>query len=248
MLMELTKVATATTQMVVPRSICFTPDKNRTWAQSLGLTAMDGHTKGMKVAESVVQAYFDAGGRDAILWALSESNNGKRSESERINIKNLLKDVMRSRQDKREEDRTAFYLCGDWHSFRDSELDDLAARAQEDNHNYQEKRLTVLFGYRGLTDWKRAAAKVVEEMGAEAIENEDMIRRFMWIKHLPPHIDMFVRTGVDQRNKHNSDSLLPLHGEHAFVWDVPQWWPEFTVADLYDAFRAYGTCVRLRGG
>ncbi len=234
-------------ELVVPNKICFTPDRNRTWAQAFGLTAMQGHDKGRDVAECIVKAFFDAGGQDAIIWVLSEANRGKRSQSEKEHIKKLLKEVMVSRRNTREEDQTAFYLCGNWNAFQDPELDDLASKANEDNYKYQRKRLTVLFGYRGITDFKQAAAKVCEEMGPEAIENEDMIREHMWISHIKGNIDMFVRTGVTVRNKHNSDSLLPLHGENAFVWDVPQYWPDFTVADLYEGFRAFSECTRPKG-
>ncbi|MSR70673.1 hypothetical protein EXS62_01380 [Candidatus Kaiserbacteria bacterium] len=229
----------------VPKSLCLTPDKNRTWAAFFGLSAMDGHSKGREVAETVIQAAFDAGTDDVAVWMMSASNKGKRPTFEQDHLKNLLKEAIRSREEKKDE--VGFYVCGPLHVFRDPELDDLVARAHERNSPTFRKRLTVLCAYRGISDFKQAAARVCEEMGPEAVENEDMIRRFMWIKHLPPQIDMFLRTGVDPQNRHNSDSLLPLHGEQAFVYDTPVWWPDFTVAHLYEAFRCFGESKRPRG-
>ena len=232
--------------IIRPTSIVFTPDKNRTWAQSFGLSPMAGHTKGRDVAKTIVQECFNLGIRDVVFWAMSESNVFKRSISEREYLVKLLKDDLRSREN--ENDKIGFRVCGDWKKIiADPELEDLIERAHERTAKYQKQRLTVLFGYRGITDFKRAASKVTEEMGPEAIENEDMIRKHMWVEHLPCPIDMMVRTGVTAKNRHNSDSLLPLHGEHAYVYEVEQYWPDFSVELLYEGFRNFAECKRPKG-
>jgi undecaprenyl diphosphate synthase len=229
-----------------PTCIVFTPDKNRTWAESFGLSPIEGHTRGSKNARTIIRRCFNLGIRDVVFWAMSESNIHRRSPTERDHLISLLKDELR-RQDKRKE-RRGFYFCGKWKTrSNDPELEELVAKAHKRTAKYQTQRLTVLFGYRGITDFKQAASKVCEKFGADAVENEDLIRTHMWVGHLPHPIDMMVRTGVEPSNKHNSDSLLPLHGEHAFIHDVPQKWPEFTVRHLEASIRAYIDCQRAKG-
>ncbi len=230
---------------VVPTSVCFTPDKNRTWALLKHLLATQGHDKGRDVAENMLQACYDAGVLHAIIWMMSESNRRKRPQEETDHLKGMLKQAILKSKEKNEP--VNMYICGDLKALTDSELEDLVDERHSLNKPEHRKTLTILCAYRGLTDWKQAASRLAQDLGPEAIENEDLIRRYMWINHLPPNIDMLVRTGVNPRNKHNSDSLLPLHGENAFVWDVPQYWPDFTVADLYEGFRAYSECHRPKG-
>ncbi len=227
-------------------SIAFTMDRNRTWAQSFGLEPLLGHTKGRDVAESIIDECFRLNIRYPIVWAMSESNTLKRSKTERDHLAKLLKEKLRQQEEKNEP--YGFHLCGRWQkAINDPELEELVARAHERTAKYKDKVLTVLFGYRGITDLKQAAARLCEAMGPEAIENEDMLRRFMWVGHLPERISMMVRTGVNPKNRHNSDSLLPLHGEQAFIYDVEVPWPEFTIEHLHQGIRDFAACKRAKG-
>lgn len=228
-----------------PNCIVFTPDKNRTWAQSMGLPKLDGHRHGGDTARTIIRECFALGVRDVVFWAMSQSNFGRRPKQERDQLVELLKEEM-ERQEKQGEEY-GFYLCGDLKAFGDPELLDLAERAQERTRPYQRQRLTVLMNYRGITDWKRANSRLSEVMGAEALENEDLIRQYMWVKHLPPQVDLFIRTGVTEDTRRNSDSLLPLHGEQAVVKDFPVYWPSFTKEHLHQAIRAFAQCERPKG-
>lgn len=229
-----------------PDSIVFTPDKNRTWAESFGLPALQGHSKGSETAREIIRACFDLGIRDVVFWAMSESNIYKRSPLEREHLVQLLKSELR-RQEK-EDEQYGFHLCGRWQKIvKDPELEDLVARAHERTAGFRRQRLTVLFGYRGMTDILQAAARVAEKFGPEAVENQDLVRTHMWIGHLPEKVDMMVRTGVSEHNRHNSDSLLPLHGEQAFVWDVAEYWPRFSTKLLHLGVEHFARCKRAKG-
>jgi undecaprenyl diphosphate synthase len=233
----------------VPQSIGFTPDKNRTWAESFGLNAMLGHSRGRDTARTIIEGCFSAGVRDVVFWAMSESNIHKRSSQERGHLVELLIAELK-RQEEEPEEGTGFFLCGRWRKVvQNQELEDLVHRAHERNKKpgYQKKRLTVLFGYRGITDIKQAAARVCEKYGPEGIENEDLLRSEMWVSHLRENVEMLVRTGVTPENRHNSDSLLPLHGENAYVFETPVYWPEFRLEHLDQGFDNYAACRRLKG-
>ncbi len=244
--MNMMQMETNTSTRVVPASIGFTPDKNRTWAESFGLAPLMGHSEGRNNARAIIEECFNVGVRDVVFWAMSQSNIHKRSSTERDHLVRLLKEELWDREDKK--DRANFYLCGKWQKIvNDPELEDLVARAHERNSPQHTKSLTVLFGYRGLTDILQAGAVVARKFDAEAVEKEDLIRDHMWIKHLPPKIDMLVRTGVNAKNRHNSDTLLPLHGEQAFIYETELKWPEFTIAQLHDSFADYAVCERKKG-
>ncbi len=229
-----------------PDSIVFTPDKNRTWAESFGLPALQGHSKGGEIARAIIRECFNLGIRDVVFWAMSESNIYKRSTHERAHLVHLLKDEL-LRQEK-ENEQYGFRLCGRWQKIvNDPELEALVARAHERTADFRHQRLTVLFGYRGMTDILQAGAQVAEKFGPEAVENKDLIRTHMWVKHLPEKVDMLVRTGVNNQSRHNSDSLLPLHGEQAFVYDVPEFWPQFTPELLHKGIESFVQCKRAKG-
>lgn len=232
--------------LVGPDSICFTPDKNRTWAQSFGLPSFMGHSKGRDIADTIINECFASGIRDVVFWAMSESNIHKRGSDERDHLVKLLKEELRRHEQENRE--IAFRLCGRWQRVvQDPELERLVAEAHERTAQYRHQRLTILFGYRGMTDIQQAAAAVAEKFGPEACENTDLLRHHMWIAHLPERVDMMVRTGVQAKNRHNSDSLLPLHGEQAFIYDVEAPWPEFSVELLRQGFLDFTNCKRAKG-
>jgi len=227
----------------LPKSICFIPDKNRTWAKSKGLSVAIGHSEGHQNARRIAQACFDIGIRDVIFWGMSESNLHKRSREELSHIVGLVKKALKEH----EKANGGFFLCGNWNKVvHDPELEAMAKDAQASARKYAQKRLTILLGYRGTTDLLQATAVIAQEyrVGPLSGSFENLIRSRMQISHLPERIDMFLRTGVEDGQRHNSDSLLPLHGEQAFVDDTPVLWPDFSLKDLERSLERFGKCVR----
>src|SRR3989344_3701195 len=111
--------------LAVPESVIFTPDKNRTWAQTLGLSAMDGHTKGRDVIEQILQACYDAGALHVGVWMMSESNRRKRPQYETDGLKHMLKEKIVESWTR--EEPVNIYICGDLRTLMDQELEDLVA-------------------------------------------------------------------------------------------------------------------------
>ncbi len=242
------KTRFSTKGLVMPRSIAFTPDKNRTYAMLMGLRSpLDGHTAGKDNAKRIINACFRSGLSDVLFWVMSASNIHKRSVDEKNHIVSMLKKEMRRRGKNDKEDERLF-MCGAWQEgVHDKQLERLVAQARRRTSKKRVKQLTLLFGYSGMQDIQQAAAKVARKFDPEAVMNSDLLRAQMWISHVPPAIDMLVRTGVTDETRHNSDSFLPLHGQNAFIYDVPVCWPEFTTAHLHEGFRRFSACRRLKG-
>src|SRR3989344_8580321 len=70
-----------------PRHIAIIPDGNRRWAKQHGLSAREGHRKGVTQFREISQAVLDEGIPYFTFWAASEDNLTKRS---RLEVKFLL--------------------------------------------------------------------------------------------------------------------------------------------------------------
>ena len=118
---------------------------------------------------------------------------------------------------------------------QDLELGELAAELTQATAQFTDHGLTLLLGYRGATDIMQASG-IVSRMGLEPHKHEQLVRDHMWISHLNrTNSGLIIRTAV-RGDKRNSDSLLPIHGEYAQVRDVEEYWPAFSVAQLYSLF------------
>ena len=228
--------------VVAPHCLLVIPDGNRRSATEKGFDPFMGHKQGADNAQTISEAFFNAGGTEFVFWAMSRRNAEKRGAVEKTWLYNLLKAKMRERLKKIDNndptlEQVAFRLCARPEVFeRDLEFAELAAKLHEKTACFTKHRITVLLEYRGADDIMQASG-IVARMGREPHKHEDEVRQHMWISHLKDvNVDLIIRTGV-RGDKRNSDSLLPIHGEYAQVRDLEEYWPDLTVDKLYEIFR-----------
>jgi undecaprenyl diphosphate synthase len=153
----------------------------------------------------------------------------------------LLKLELRRRL--RQSEEISFRLIGTWQQHHpDPELSRLAAELESRTSGFTGKQLTILFGYSGLTELIHAFNSAVS---AREEVTKESLRQHFWTGFLPD-IDLIIRTGVDN-DLHWSDWLLLLQMGNAAIYPSSSRWPEFSVAELMQAFEYYGKHPRKLG-
>jgi len=217
------------------------PDGNRTYALMQGLPALLGHTMGKQNARRVIRAAFDFGVQNVVFWAASELNLQKREPAEIGHLCCLLKEELRRRLCEPEEVR--FRLIGPWQRFcPDEELAGLAATLAEKTVEYEQRQLTILFGYSGRTEMIEAVCSL--NRAGEQV-TEDSLRNRLWTGYLPD-VDLVIRTGV-KGNPHLSDCLLMWQMRNPELYFSEVGWPNFGPDRLTLALKDFGARSRKLG-
>lgn len=234
--------------MTIPECIAIIPDGNRRWADAQGLPNIVGHAKGRDNCETIARAAFDRGVNHVVIWAASTLNFRNRPKDEMAYLWDLLKDELKRRIAEPEDVR--FRLRGLWRLFSTQEIEDLALEAEAKTAHFEERQLTVLFGYGGRADIMNAAKYYRGGGASEDVFAEGLITGFV------SEIDLVIRTACRQDPEFLKRGMLTAHwSDSAFLWQMQKtelrffekFWPEFTVEDLDLALDSYSPSRRMNG-
>ncbi len=239
--------------MNVPECVVFIPDGNRRdeseqdRSKQGGVSraklqiAKAGHARGLVNCRRNVQACFDLGVKNVVVWGASESNLRSRDAQEIAFLYKLLKGELRYRA--RNKDPYGFRICGLWNmTTTDPELPKLVKEAHERTAKNTTQVLTLLFGYDGETEYLEACKKA---LGEEGRLDKRTVHKYLWTSHVPS-VDLIIRTGCDD-DPHQSDLLLPVQSKNAQLYFTKTRWPAFGAQELKDAFENFSTRARRKG-
>ncbi|MFI8459775.1 polyprenyl diphosphate synthase [Kitasatospora sp. NPDC085464] len=229
----------------VPAHVAVIMDGNRRWAEARGLTAQHGHHAGQRAALRLVNAALRLGIRHLSIYAFSTENWGRPPEELTALFDSLADGIARST-----EGLHALGVRIRWCGRRDRIDGSLASSIALVEHltsNNGALTLTVCADYGGreelVTATKALAAEAVAgTIRPEAIGQADLTRH-LYVPELPD-VDLLIRTSGEQR----ISNFLPWQLAYAELLFDPTPWPDFDLARLRDAVRAYAGRERRFGG
>lgn len=211
--------------------IAVIPDANRRWAVARGLIASQGHEEGMKRMREVAEHAFDEGVNFFTGWAGSENNLRLRSKTEVKFLAKLAKDFLREELEEENfiKRKTQIRIIGKWDEIlNDAELRELATEAHNRSKDFQDKALTMLFGYNGDTEMLGAISRLKESGEEVSPEN---LRKYLWTGFLPD-VDLVIRTGGEP---HWSVGFLMWLTQNSQFYFTEKYWPDFGPEELSQA-------------
>jgi undecaprenyl diphosphate synthase len=227
-----------------PQHVAIIMDGNGRWARAHGLPRIAGHRSSIKVVRKVVEACGERQVRHLTLFAFS-SENFQRPPDEVGMLMGLFLDSLEREIEDLHKSGVRLRFIGD----RSSLGNELVRRMQDAealtgrNGGLQ---LLVAVAYGGHWDIAQACRKVAEEVAAGELRpvdiSEERIAAGLALAGVPDP-DLLIRTGGEQR----ISNFLLWNLAYTELYFTEVLWPEFSTADLDDAFSQYALRERRFG-
>ncbi|AJM77510.1 isoprenyl transferase [Rathayibacter toxicus] len=229
----------------VPTHVAIVMDGNGRWANSRGLTRIEGHKRGEAALLDVVAGALQIGVKYLSVYAFS-TENWKRSPDEVRFLMGFNRDVLHRRRDQLNEWGVRVRWAGRTPRLWASVINELryAERMTAANDSLT---LTMCVNYGGRTEISDAVKRLADEVAAGRLKpsgiTEKTIARALYVPELPD-VDLFVRSSGEQR----TSNFLLWQSAYAEMVFLNRLWPDFSRTDLWEAIEHYSGRSRRFGG
>jgi undecaprenyl diphosphate synthase len=229
----------------VPKHIAIVMDGNGRWANSRGLTRVEGHKAGEAALLDVVAGAIEIGVEHLSVYAFS-TENWKRSPDEVKFLMGFNREVLRRRRDQLNEWGVRVKWVGRAPRLWSSVIAELRD-AEKMTAKNSTMTLQMCVNYGGRLEIVDAVRDIAEKVAAGKLSpariTERTVQAHLYAPELPD-VDLFIRSSGEQRT---SNFLLwqSAYSEMVFLDTL---WPEFTRANLWAAVDQYIRRDRRFGG
>ncbi|MWV50259.1 isoprenyl transferase [Rathayibacter sp. VKM Ac-2803] len=229
----------------VPGHVAIVMDGNGRWANSRGLTRVEGHKRGEAALLDVVAGAIQIGVKHLSVYAFS-TENWKRSPDEVRFLMGFNRDVLHRRRDQLNEWGVRVRWAGRKPRLWASVINELqfAERLTAGNDVLT---LTMCVNYGGRTEIADAVQRLATEVAAGRLKpsgiTEKTIARALYVPDMPD-VDLFVRSSGEQR----TSNFLLWQSAYAEMVFLDRLWPDFSRTDLWEAVEHYAGRARRFGG
>ena len=229
----------------VPKHIAIVMDGNGRWANSRGLTRVEGHKAGEAALLDVVAGAIEIGVEHLSVYAFS-TENWKRSPDEVKFLMGFNREVLRRRRDQLNEWGVRVKWVGRAPRLWSSVITELRD-AEKMTAKNSTMTLQMCVNYGGRLEIVDAVRDIAEKVAAGKLSpariTERTVQAHLYAPELPD-VDLFIRSSGEQRT---SNFLLwqSAYSEMVFLDTL---WPEFTRANLWAAVDQYIRRDRRFGG
>ena len=227
-----------------PAHVAIIMDGNRRWAAERGLPALEGHRRGMRTLERVVDTALHAGLRYLTVYAFSEENWG-RAEAEVAGLFGLAESFAREQADRLAARGVRVQIIGRRDRLPRRVLRALAA-LEARTAEAGAMTLTIAIDYGARTEMRDAFRALAREVAAGSLAPDDVddaaIAARLWTAGLPDP-DLVIRTGGELR----LSNFLLYQSAYAELWATAEPWPSFDGAALLRALDAFAERERRFG-
>jgi len=229
----------------VPKHVAIVMDGNGRWANSRGLTRIEGHRAGEASLLDVVAGAIQLGVTHLSVYAFS-TENWSRSPDEVRFLMGFNREVLRRRRDQLDAWNVRIRWSGRrprlWRSVV-SELEEAQSRTAANTG----LTLTMCVNYGGRIELVDAVRRIAEEAAAGRIAPARITERTI-AQHLyapdAPDVDLFVRSSGEQR----TSNFLLWQSAYAEMVFLNTLWPDFRRRHLWEAVESYAGRDRRFGG
>ncbi|NRG39648.1 isoprenyl transferase [Rathayibacter sp. VKM Ac-2804] len=229
----------------VPEHVAIVMDGNGRWANSRGLTRVEGHKRGEASLLDVVAGAIQIGVKHLSVYAFS-TENWKRSPDEVRFLMGFNRDVLHRRRDQLNEWGVRVRWAGRKPRLWASVVNELQY-AEKLTAGNDVLTLTMCVNYGGRTEIADAVQRIAAEVAAGRLKpsgiTEKTIGKALYLPDMPD-VDLFVRSSGEQR----TSNFLLWQSAYAEMVFLDRLWPDFTREDLWGAIEHYAGRTRRFGG
>jgi undecaprenyl diphosphate synthase len=227
-----------------PRHIAIIMDGNGRWAEARGLPRHAGHKEGVRPVRMCIEECARRGVGALTLFAFS-SENWQRPVVEVGSLMQLFLDAIDREVDELHKNKVRLRFIGDRHALS-VKLQSRMAASEGLTAANPGLRLQVAVSYGGRWDILQAVRRLAAEVanGTSTLDslNEQRFARELSLGDVPDP-DLFIRTGGD----HRISNFLLWNLAYTELHFCDTLWPDFDVAHLEDALRAFASRERRFG-
>ncbi|HDY72831.1 MAG TPA: di-trans,poly-cis-decaprenylcistransferase [bacterium] len=220
----------------VPNHLGIILDGNRRWAKEKGLSAFEGHKKGLETIKNTIEWCKEKGIKTLTLFVFS-TENWKRPKKE-VNYLMKMAEKMESHFSKAIKQDIKLKVIGQ----RDRLP--LAVRAsikkiENLTKNHNAMTLNFALSYGGRAEIVEAVKNIMRQKVDVSKIDENLISRNLWTSDL----DLIIRTGKEQR----ISNFLIWQAAYSELYFLKKYWPDFNKRDLNQAILEYARRQRRHG-
>lgn len=211
-------------------------DGNGRWAEKKGLSRLEGHLQGSKVAELVIEECLKLKIPYLTLFAFSTENWGRPAKEVHF-LMDLLENHITTKGEKFISENIKLETIGDLSKLPNS----LQSKLNElKNKTKNNTKLTVIFAlnYGSRDEIKNAALKLAADLELNKVSKFNFTSED-FTKYLEtsewPDPDLIIRTSGEQR----ISNFLLWQAAYSELYFTEKLWPDFESKDLYAAVKNY---------
>ena len=234
----------------IPRHIAIIMDGNGRWAVGRGLERVRGHQEGAKTVRDIVTECAELrkrhGGPDYLTLYSFSVENWKRPPSEVSFLMQMYIDYLRQERETMMRNNIQFRQIGRTDQLPDPVLEEVDRTLAETKGNTGLTLVLALnYGSRAeITDAVRLLAEKVKRGELEPRDiDEKMISNHLYTAGMPDP-DLLIRTAGEMR----VSNYLLWQISYAELYVSETLWPDFGIAELHKAMRAFASRNRRFGG
>ncbi len=227
-----------------PKHIAIIMDGNGRWAKSRGLPRSSGHQKGVKSVRTIVKHCAKIGVNTLTLFAFSSENMNRPSKEVGLLFELFLR-VLKNETKKLKNNNIKLDIIGDLSVFN-SEIQNLAEKAQQQLRNNTGLNLVIAANYGGQWDIAEAAKKIAAkavngEITPESVDN-NLFGDYTALAEYP-RVDLLIRTSGEVR----ISNFLLWDIAYSELYFCDTLWPDFDANELDLAINSFHSRDRRFG-
>ena len=217
----------------IPEHVAIIPDGNGRWAHNRGLERTEGHRRGTKRAEDLIEFVAESLPIKYLTFYTFSTENWSRPDSEVKFLMSLLKDLLGNRGGKLLKNDVRLRVIGNV-----AELPDRTAKVVEktvekssDNEGLQ---LILALNYGGrqeiLSATKQLISKVISGEISRDEVSEEVFQSHLYTSGIPDP-DLLIRTSGERR----ISNFMLWQLAYTEIWITEAFWPSFDPQNLLEA-------------
>ncbi|MFO8100779.1 MAG: polyprenyl diphosphate synthase [Dehalococcoidia bacterium] len=224
-----------------PEHVAIIMDGNGRWAESRGLTRLEGHRAGTENIRRIVRTFGNCGVKYLTLYAFS-TENWSRPPEEVQGLFRILADVIDRETENLHQEGVRLRHLGHLEGLS-HELQEKVRWAIDLTSNNTRMTLNVAFNYGGRADILQAIQQIIRDgLSPEEID-ESIFTRYLYTNGTPDP-DLVIRTADEMR----LSNFLIWQSAYSEYYATSTFWPDFDEEEVLKALSAYSQRERRFGG
>jgi undecaprenyl diphosphate synthase len=221
-----------------PEHIAIILDGNRRYARKKGIILEEGHRRGAKNVQKLIEWALELSVKELTLYTFS-TENFKRPEKElKYLMDNFLVNIRKLKKDKRIIEKSVRVRFGGRLAMFSKEIQEEMKEVMNITKNNNKLIVNFAMAYGGRLEVVDAVKRIIEK-GLKKVD-EEVIRKNLYLSDYP---DLVIRPGGEKR----VSNFLIWQSAYSEWYFTDKFWPEFTKKDLIEAIDDYKKRERRYG-
>lgn len=231
---------------IIPKHIAIIMDGNGRWAKERRLPRNEGHRRGTKALEAIIDYAEKIGVEHLTVYAFS-TENWKRPKEEVDGLMKLFERYLDHYIKRAEKEKSRYHMIGDLDAPQiPPVVREKMLLLEEKTKNHTGMCFHMAFNYGGRDELVRACQKLTKDVMAGKINSEaiteETLAGYLDTAGIPDP-DLMIRTSGEER----TSNFLPWQLTYSEFYFAPCLWPDFTPDELDQAIDAFNQRQRRFG-